>query len=628
MRTFLRVLGIAALTALMLFGLYFGCSAWLLSQAEAEDFGTFHYPGPFPPSGCDSLCGPNGFYWADRMLYGVNGDGHAKPALDRNGNISWFVYNSLTDDGDPGAEDTAWEAYLTAEGETDEYERSFLHWAEDTVVKYESPFGNCFAVKWAAGTRVPAYYGCGGSYTCGASPTCPTGTQIGTVTISSCPCQPGTAKPLYDGATISPAPTRFYLCFSDSVGASGSRARVRQLKKEFFADWQMGTNGHIQNDTRWYKGIFLDNSAYSIYNWGAGIHSGGTVREAGAVIANTDASSFSVWYRGTASPQNGMLGFMAALRDTFDQAASWHSGGVALKVVPNVDLNFDQAYPAHIKLAETEGGIQGLDGDLPQRMWNASNGSRVWYSCPTNNLPAGWKYGTLVYGCYGLFKVTSTSDDIWGMQYNTNQCATAAFASDGRWNEKVWIAAIDSTLNSARAAYLGAPTSNPSVGWSGTYNCGNVANWKIWKRDYTGSPDRPAFVIARTKDQWCSATDSSSSIKTITLPTRPADKYWRLVLPNGQLGNIQFGDGATIDMPIMTARIFVSRSFQASGVTCRGTCEEIEEGGGKANSGDFSEVRWFDVRGRRLTERPASGIYIEERWTNGKRTSRKTLRVK
>ena len=76
--------------------------------------------------------------------------------------------------------------------------------------------------------------------------------------------------------------------------------------------------------------------------------------------------------------------------------------------------------------------------------------------------------------------------------------------------------------------------------------------------------------------------------------------------------------------------------------TCKpgSTCQELEDpgfmGGGTTDSLGVApktqfqhpEIRIYDVRGRRLSARPASGIYIEETWLGNVRTARKVVKIK
>jgi hypothetical protein len=601
------------------FGLLIVGLVALVSVSQASKFYWVHYGGPNMNCAIDSLVtgewtnassapcsmGSTVKWLADRATAVGLGSGglnaHAARLVELNPSVIAARYETITDQ--PYGDGDSWHEYLEGKGELDEYERSFLHWSEQTDVTVEPAQGTCFSIRYAAGDKVPMYF----------IPAFPTGqTPVDSAWVACCCSSNRVKRGVYTVNQFATSPTRFALCFADSVDANNDRARVRQLHKEWLCS-EMQSQGQIGSSGEWFSGVFGDNCSWQWYNWATGGVStsdqagtqprGGHVREKTSVseMRFEGSSTFVGWHRG------GRLEMLAALKDTFELGASWYDGDKAVRLELNVADSW--SYPvgsnsipwsgteADLYMAELQFNVNAasVDIDAPINWYNAaqaiplalttnarrcSNG--VFFPCSggSNCL----NYGQLVYGAYAFYRAVDSGDDMWGMQYFTSQgelfsganhephecepghTGDLVFASDKRWDQKVWGAFIDKTNDTNASAYLGDPTGALVLHKSGTYGSGTA--YQIYRR-----PFERGWVWVRVRD--------GSSIDSVTTrvlfdfdENSSGAPLQHIVLANGTISS---NASSSVYLPAARALMTINQNAPDCCSKSWACCEEIDE---------------------------------------------------
>lgn len=233
---------------------------------------------------------------AARYSVGITGRDEAsdgdKPVIKSlNPEFRWFVYNSVTDNyvvphPSPPLEHQYAQSLAVARGW--DPEEIYLHYYDDTIVALSGD------------------------------------------TLLSVPGWPG-------GSATNPADARVPMYYVDRSRrlVHFSTRRAAQLHKETIIHLALDTP--FRNSTLYPDGIFLDNSAAVLFNFGT-IRSGGHVRETPG-HPRIDSPEFRSWHW-----NNNLAPFLAALKDSLETSPSWSRDRKRKYLMINVANVWDDSY--------------------------------------------------------------------------------------------------------------------------------------------------------------------------------------------------------------------------------------------------------------------------------------------
>ena len=351
---------------------------------------------------------------AARYSVGITGKGERsdvdKPIIKSlNPEFRWFVYNSGTDNYVV--------AHPTAPGEHDllvsvatqhgwDPEDGYLHFYDDTLVALDGD--TLFVPGWGGGSaangaaaRIPVYY-----------------------------------------ADMSRRLVHF------------STRRASQLHKEVFI--RLAFDTPFSNSTLYPDGIFVDNAAFALYNFGT-VLSGGRVRETPGYL-RLGSPEFGSWH------WNSSLGpFLTALKDSLQTSASWSRDGQRKFLMINVTSAWDDSYAsrdvADVLFLEYQYnpvrafGSTAVDDAHRRDVLAASAGITTFYSAVMTRSVAGraaeFTYAQTLLGNLAWYLVTRTDNTLF-FPMGTSLPAAAG------WDTLSWRGCFD-VANERLGRAVGAP---------------------------------------------------------------------------------------------------------------------------------------------------------------------------
>ena len=400
---------------------------------------------------------------ADRYDVGVSGsigpmDYEKQLIVSMNPSFRWYVYNSGTDNYVPPntaglAEYNLLNSICSSRGWNPEI--AYLHYYEDTQVNLE---GQILLIPgWGGGSatspdqaRVPVYY-----------------------------------KNL----------TRRVCNFSTPQSA--------QLYREVMV--QLAFDAPFQGTTLYADGIFLDNTAHMLYNYGT-VLSGGGVREAPnhAVIGSPE---FRSWH------WNQNLGpFLTSLKDTLETGASWAKDGKRKYLMINCSNAWADSYvtfdAADVLFMEFEYnpvrsfGVGAIDEAYRRDALAAEAGIACFYSATMTRSVAGhngsYSLEEIMLGNLCWFLMTRTPLTLF-YQQGTNAPNTPD------WETLTWIGAMDVANNE-----LGEATGTCYTLAQGTDALGNP--YVVKARQY-----EHGLVVLRNRGDWDEGIEPETAV-SVSLP--------------------------------------------------------------------------------------------------------------
>jgi hypothetical protein len=430
---------------------------------------------------------------ASRYLVGVGGREWSEEKVrikSMNPEFKWFVYNSGTDNYVPPHEGETREhdALLTlAQRKGWDAEEAYLHYFDDTR-----------AIIQGDTILVPGWGGGGAT-------------------------QPEQARvPVY------------YKNLSRRV-ANFSTLKGAQLHREVMTS--LAFDAPFESTDLYPDGLFLDNSAFQLFNYGT-IISGGHVLEA-PEHPRIGSQEFQHWH------WNSNYGpFLTSLKDTLATSASWSRDGQPKYLMINIANIWDDSYVsrdvADFLLLEFQYnavrnfGLEAIDEAHRRDVLAASAGITSFYMAGMTRAVQGredsYSYAETLLSNLAWYLVTRTENTLF-YQLGTGMPSAAG------WDTLTWRGVMD-----VADEQLGLPLSSPYTLAEGTDPTGN--RYVVKARNYENG-----LVALRNRGNWNQGIEPETAV-TIELPSplapvspegRIARATGRISLRNGQ-GAILLGD--------------------------------------------------------------------------------------
>jgi hypothetical protein len=429
---------------------------------------------------------------ARRFEIGVTGKGGASdadkaPIRALHPGFEWFVYNSISDNYVPparGADEDALLVRLGAQRGIDP-EAFYLHYYDDTRLVMRGD--TLFIPGWGGGSAR----------------------------------RPADARiPVYDSGL-----TRRATSFADPAAAQVAKEAVVSLA---FDTPFTGTDLYPD-------GIFLDNSAARLFNFGD-ILSGGTVREAEG-HAVLGSRRFSAWYW-----SRDLAPFLTALRETLETSVTWTRDHRRKRLMINVANVWEDDYVtrrvADVLFLESQYNPvrnAGLDAVRESRRRDASaaaKGMVTFYAASTGTRSVSGHEGSLSYGETLLgnlawFLVSRSEGSILA-QMGTNDPSAAG------WDTLTWRGCMD-----VADAQLGEATGEPFTLARGKDPLGR--SYVVEARAY-----ERGLAVVRPRGSWREGIEPAGAV-TVPLPAplAPVDPSGRIGTPVSTV-SLRNGQGALL----------------------------------------------------------------------------------
>ena len=388
-------------------------------------------------------------------------------------NFQWFVYNSVTDNYVSGLPDNLVEdasIATVAARHGWNHEEAYLHFYDDTTVKLQGQ--TLFIPGWGGGSatveseaRVPVYY-----------------------------------------ANLSRRAVNF------------STPRAKQLNKEVIVGLALDTP--FTGATNLYAdGIFLDNSANRLWNYGE-ILSGGHVAETPGHLL-IGSATFQTWH------WSSNLGpFLTALKDTLETSASWSRDGKRKSSMINVSNSWTDSFVsmdvADVIFTEFQydpirnSGLGEVQLAWQRDVLAANAGIRTFYAPLMTKKVSGraatLSHGEALLGSLAWHLTTRTEQSIEFLFGDVTSPRTAG------WDTLTWHGCVDVVNNQ-----LGTVVGDPYVLAQGTDPVGYP--YKVTARNYTNG-----LVLVRNRGRWDEGIEPETAV-SVPLPASLAS-----VEPSGAIG--------------------------------------------------------------------------------------------
>ena len=492
-----------------------------------------------------------------------------------NPDFRWFVYNSGTDNYvDPQSvdgEQLTLETIAAAHGWN--VEQAYLHYLDDTRVVLQGdtlliPGWGAGSAGSAADARVPVYF-----------------------------------------SNLSRRVVNF------------STPQATQLHKELMVHLAFAkpfTNSSLYGD-----GIFLDNSASQLFNYGT-ILSGGHVRETPA-HDRIGTPAFQTWQ------WNSNFGpYLTALKDTLETSSEWGPDGRRKYLMINIANIWDDSYAtrdvADVLFMEFQyNPVRSFGSGMVEEAYRrdalaAAAGIATFYSATMTRTVAGhvgeYSYGETMLGNLVWYLTTRTASSIF-YEMGTNTPSTAG------WDTLTWRGCLDRANQ-----LLGEVVGEPFVLATGTDPLGNA--YDVHARRY-----EHGMVVLRNRGSYDQGIEPETAV-TVALPSRMGP-----VGPEGDFGTVvtqlslRNGQGALLldeGVPVTLESFVAERT--ANGATLRWEVSQVT-----ADHAGFDVYRSEVTGGQRLRltqdrlvgpgvhtfddpDPPAGGAlyWLAEETTSGERT--------
>ena len=413
---------------------------------------------------------------AERYMIGVTGLGIASNAVtikDSNPDFQWYTYNSCSDTDISGDsyEDSLIGSVTSTHGW--DHDVAFIHYYDDTETILQ---GETLSVPgWIGGSadsihkaRVPVYW-----------------------------------------SDLS----RRVMNFSTFEGS--------QTNKEVIIKF---TVDRVFDGTELYPdGVFLDNCAAELYNYGQ-IIEGGHVYEAPEhpKIGTNDFQEW--WWNGDGA--YGLGDFLTVLKDTMEVSSTWSQDSKQKYVMMNVANVWTDSYAskdvANILFLEFQyDPVRNPGQNAVQDAWRRDTvaynaGISSFYSPCMKRTAPGYpgeiSYGQALLGSLA-WCLTTRTDSSWLFLMGTNAPETAG------WDTLCWRGCVDTVQT-----YLGSPVDDPYIYQDGTDPLNNA--YKVWGRNYDNG-----LVLVRPRGAWDEGITEETAVWVVL------DSSLHVMDPDGVIGS-------------------------------------------------------------------------------------------